>query len=167
MRINEDYIDNVKPDELADDYSSLSMDVRQNVEWLLAGQYTNIDFDIIGRPVYKPKDSKELKELIRMCIIRYGYECDLNWIDVSEITDMEELFVCSKFNGDISGWDVSKVVKMNSMFEMSLFNGNISCWDVSRVTDMTSMFSYAPFNSDISRWNVSSVMHMQSMFYQS
>ena len=146
MRINEDYIDNVKPDELADDYRSLSMDVRQNVEWLLAGQYTNIDFDIIGRPIYKPKDSGELNDLIRMCIIRYGYECDLNWIDVSEITDMEELFVCSKFNGDISGWDVSKVVNMSSMFAMSLFNGDISCWDVSSVMDMQLMFFQSNFN---------------------
>ena len=48
MRINEDYIDNMKPDELADDYSSLSMDVRQNVEKY--GEDCNLNWiDVSGR----------------------------------------------------------------------------------------------------------------------
>ena len=86
--------------------------------------------------------------------------------DVSNVTDMNGMFCDSKFNGNISKWKVSKVTDMSSMFLKSQFNGNISKWDVSNVTDMNCMFRFADFNGDISKWNVSKVDNMVLMFYQ-
>ena len=125
MRINEDYIDNVSADKIANN-DRLSMDLEQNVQWLLSGQYTNIDFNIIQKPIYKVRNYEILNKLIRKCILKYDYDCNLNWIDVSGIKSMQEVFFYSKFNGDISKWDVSNVTNMRAMFEGSLFDGDIS-----------------------------------------
>ena len=65
---------------------------------------------------YFPKTKKELKDIILQRIKAEGNEVDLNDIDVSEITDMSELFRETNFNGDISKWDVSNVTNMRSMF---------------------------------------------------
>ena len=106
---------------------------------------------------YKVYDKDELKDLIKYFIRQFGNECDLNWIDTSEITDMDSLFDCSKFNGDISKWNVSNVTNMEGMFHNSKFTGNISDWDTSNVINMKWMFWGSSFNGDISRWNTSNV----------
>ncbi|MBP5188959.1 MAG: BspA family leucine-rich repeat surface protein, partial [Fibrobacterales bacterium] len=59
--------------------------------------------------------------------------------------------------GDISNWDVSNVTDMCEMFAESDFNGDISKWDVSRVTDMSCMFYDSAFQGDISGWNLAKV----------
>lgn len=76
------------------------------------------------------KGNKHLKALIRETIEKEGCECDLNFIDVSNVTDMSEMFNGSDFNGDISKWDVSNVRFMKRMFKYSIFNGDISRWDL-------------------------------------
>ena len=88
----------------------------------------------------RPTSGDELKELIEQRIKEQGPKCDLNDIDVSQVTDMSGLFMNSTFNGDISGWDVSHVDDMSYMFYDSEFNGDISSWDVSSVRYMNSMF---------------------------
>jgi len=114
----------------------------------------------------KPKpitavDKEHLMKLIKV----YEHYDDLNFIDVSNITNMSFVFSGSEFNGDISNWDVSNVTDMSDMFSSSSFNSNISNWDVSNVTNMSSMFENAnDFNINISRWNVSNVTDMSRMF---
>ena len=109
-----------------------------------------------------------------------GLNADLNFIDVSEVTNMGGLFNCDlctlmdeifgddkyKFNADISDWNVRNVKNMESMFyQCEEFNCNISKWDVSSVTDMSEMFANCcKFNVDISNWDVSNVMHMNATF---
>lgn len=110
------------------------------------------------------KDHDDLKEIIEREIAKYGKKCDLNHIDVSNVTDMSCMFKLSKFKGDISRWDVSNVTNMCDMFAFSKFDGDISSWDVSNVTNMQGMFMGSKFNGDISRWNVSNVMKINDVF---
>ena len=105
---------------------------------------------------YKVKDENELKELVKLAEI-IDVHMDLNWLDVSNVTNMNSLFYNSKFNGDISKWNVSNVKDMCCMFDNSEFNGNISKWNVSNVTSMAYMLRNSKFNGDISKWNVSKV----------
>ena len=115
---------------------------------------------------YFPKTNKELKDIIKKRIKEEGNEVDLNDIDVSEITDMSELFRETNFNGDISKWDVSNVTNMCAMFcACEAFNQDISVWDVSNVTSISKMFcGCKSFNQDISSWNVSNVKKMTNIF---
>ena len=116
---------------------------------------------------YFPKSKYELKNIIFKRIKDEGNEVDLNDIDVSEITDMSNLFERTDFNGDISNWDVSNVKNMYGMFyKCTNFNTDISDWDVSNVTNMGYMFCGSEsFNQDISAWDVSNVTDMRNMFY--
>ena len=114
--------------------------------------------------IYKVNNTDELKKLIECCIKTLGNKCNLNWIDVSNINNMEGIFYNSTFNGNISKWDVSNVTVMYNMFCLANFNGNISKWDVSNVTDMSYMFQQSKFNQNISKWDVSNVTIMDGMF---
>ena len=135
-----------------------------NIAGITPDEY-NILSSCIG--VYKVIATLQLKDLIKICIKQFGYNCNLNWIDTSEITDMSSLFQYSHFNGDISKWDVSNVKDMHWMFWESSFDGDISSWDVSNVTDMSGMFDHSSFKGDISLWNVSNVTNMHDMFFNS
>lgn len=113
------------------------------------------------------RDKKHLKQIINETIKKNGINCNLNFIDVSNITDMSELFLLSYFNGDISKWNVSNVKNMKEMFCHSEFNGNISNWNVSNVKDMTAMFSDSKFNGDISKWHITDETNIHKMFENS
>ena len=115
--------------------------------------------------IYKVNNTDELKKLIECCIKTLGNKCNLNWIDVSNINNMEGIFYNSTFNGNISKWDVSNVTDMSYMFQQSKFNQNISKWDVSNVTIMDGMFMMAgKFNQDISKWNIAKAPYSKNIF---
>ena len=90
---------------------------------------------------YFPETKEELRDIILQRIEAEGNKVDLNDIDVSEITDMSELFRETHFNGDISKWDVSNVTDMHAMFyKCKSFNQDISKWDVSNVKNISNIF---------------------------
>ena len=120
--------------------------------------------------VWKPEVAFDLRQAVLACIHFYGYNCNLNWIDTSAITDMSHLFnigEAKQFQGDISLWNTSNVHYMTGMFEQAAFTGDISKWNVSNVTEMHKMFFNSSFNSDISGWDVSNVKIMGLMFSNS
>jgi surface protein len=97
-----------------------------------------------------------------------------NW-DVSQVTDMSNMFFSSAFNQPIANWDVSKVTNMSGMFCYSQFNQPIRNWDVSKVTDMSNLFkggwmwmdNVNPFNHPLENWDVGNVKDMTEMFSSS
>lgn len=112
------------------------------------------------------KDRDDLIRHIREAV-RVNCMSDLNHLDVSQVTDMHQVFQGSSFNGDISQWDVSNVTNMERMFEQSRFKGDISQWSTSKVTTMRGMFSNSVFNEPIGDWDTSNVQDMSFMFYSS
>lgn len=124
-----------------------------------------------GMPPIKPtivvRNIAELGELVHTIIGAEGFECNLNFIDVSQVDNMDSLFAHNEFNGCIDRWDVSHVKNMDCMFLGSHFQGDISKWNVSSVKDMNSTFRGSPFTGDLSAWNVGNVEDMSFMFYES
>ena len=141
----------------------LYLPIKKRVTELFDGLKDELHEKVIAR------NKEDLKELVAKVYKEKGPNCDLNFIDVSLVTDMSRLFHDTVFNGDISKWDVSNVTNMYGMFFKAWkFDGDVSRWNVSKVTDMTSMFSCASaFNGDISRWDVSNVKKIRAMFCQS
>ena len=119
----------------------------------------------IERPTVIATDST-IKRLVEEGIAKYGKDANLNYIDVSEVTDMDSLFAETDFSGDISRWDVSNVTNMNSMFNSC---GNFNCplndWDVSNVTWMAMAFwDCKKFDQPLNNWDVSKVTDMSNLF---
>ena len=129
----------------------------------------------------KITSKKELQKIIVEAIKENGPNCDLNWIDVSGVTDMSFLFNFTEyldylqakhfrdqypFNCNISKWDVSNVKTMEGMFcGCDEFNQDISNWNVSKVINMEQMFALAKkFNQPIGKWDISNVKILKGMF---
>lgn len=98
------------------------------------------------RETVKAQDTEHLTSLISKAIEENGNNCDLNFIDVSNVRDMNSMFDNSNFDGGLSKWDVSNVRDMSYMFSNSKFTGDISKWDISNVRDMSYMFDNSEFN---------------------
>ena len=108
------------------------------------------EYDILIKfiGIYKVLDHDELKDLIEYFTEQFGNGSTLNWIDVSNVTDMRGMFSFSEFNGDISKWDVGNVTNMHGMFKKSKFNSDISQWDVSKVNDKRDIFKECPIKEE-------------------
>ena len=94
------------------------------------------------------KDKYHLKKLIEEAIKTKGPNCDLNYIDVSQITDMSDLFHFSNFTGDISKWDVKNVKDMHDMFYGTIFNQDISIWELRKDCNVAGMFVDCPIKEE-------------------
>jgi len=108
---------------------------------------------------HKPADKDEIKKYVNS-----HNRINLNWLDVSEITNMAYLFRRSHFNGDISLWHLDNVEIMESMFSYSFFDGDISKWRFPKAYTLWTMFDHSHFNGDISDWEFPNVTCMVGMF---
>ena len=134
--LNEDILDDIDIDDSEEDdiTSKMHKQIRSEIihelvqDLIIHKKELLPDFIDINKDVavWQPENSKELKDVIKAAVEVYGNEVNLNWIDVSEITDMSWMFYKSKFDGDISQWDVSNVKDMSQMFYKSKFDGDIS-----------------------------------------
>ena len=119
---------------------------------------------------YYPKTKDELINIIKTLLDKG--ETNLNYIDISKITDMSNLFDSGNYNKplnniDISKWDVSNVKNMQFMFDgYEKFNCDLSKWDVSNVENMSYAFcDCSNFKGKgIENWTVSKVENMKGIF---
>ena len=114
--------------------------------------------------IIKVKSKQDLKKIIKLYKNKPFNTKSLNWLDVSEITDMSFLFCDTQYTGDISKWNVSNVANMCQMFYDSSFNKDISKWDISNVTNMKEMFTYSQFHQNISNWIIQKNVIHDDMF---
>lgn len=117
--------------------------------------------------ILKARDTT-IKQIVQKSLKKLGSDADLNFIDVSAVTDFSWLFDNADgnfdFTGDISNWDVSSARTFKGMFHKSSFNGDLSKWKFPNATDLSQMFTEAKYNRDLSGWDVSGVKDFSMMF---
>ena len=156
----------------------LKDDVRKIHEQLLKGMVvSDDDLELVCQDAfkYKVKDFSELVHIIadiKQQLYKDKVEAfNLNWLDISNVTMLDQLFNVGTFNRqyifwDVSDWDTSHVTSMVGTFNGCKDICDLSKWDTSKVTSMVNMFyGCSTFNGNISNWDVSKVTRFDSMFY--
>ena len=156
----------------------LEDDVRKIHEQLLKGMVvSDDDLELVCQDAfkYKVKDFSELVHIIadiKQQLYKDKVDAfNLNWLDISNVTMLDQLFNVGTFNRqyifwDVSDWDTSHVTSMVGTFNGCKDICDLSKWDTSKVTSMVNMFyGCSTFNGNISNWDVSKVTRFDSMFY--
>lgn len=156
----------------------LEDDARKIREQLLKGMVvSDDDLELVCQDAfkYKVKDFSELVHIIadiKQQLYKDKVDAfNLNWLDISNVTMLDQLFNINTFNRqyifwDVSDWDTSHVTSMVGTFNGCKDICDLSKWDTSKVTSMANMFyDCTTFNCNISNWDVSKVTRFDSMFY--
>ena len=156
----------------------LEDDARKIREQLLKGMVvSDDDLELVCQDAfkYKVKDFSELVHIIadiKQQLYKDKVDAfNLNWLDISNVTMLDQLFNINTFNRqyifwDVSDWDTSHVTSMAGTFNGCKDICDLSKWDTSKVTSMVNMFyECSTFNGNISNWDVSKVKRFDSMFY--
>ena len=156
----------------------LEDDARKIREQLLKGiVVSDDDLELVCQDAfkYKVKDFNELTNIIadiKQQLYKDKVDAfNLNWLDISNVTKLNQLFNVGTFNRqyifwDVSDWDTSHVTSMIGTFNGCKDICDLSKWDTSKVTSMVNMFyECSTFNGNISNWDVSKVKRFDSMFY--
>ena len=156
----------------------LEDDARKIREQLLKGMVvSDDDLELVCQDAfkYKVKDFSELVHIIadiKQQLYKDKVDAfNLNWLDISNVTMLDQLFNVGTFNRqyifwDVSDWDTSHVTSMAGTFNGCKDICDLSKWDTSKVTSMVNMFyGCSTFNGNISNWNVSKVTRFDSMFF--
>ena len=156
----------------------LEDDARKIREQLLKGiVVSDDDLELVCQDAfkYKVKDFSELTHIIadiKQQLYKDKVDAfNLNWLDISNVTMLDQLFNVGTFNRhyifwDVSDWDTSHVTSMVGTFYGCKDICDLSKWDTSKVTSMVNMFcGCSTFNGNISNWDVSKVTRFDSMFY--
>ena len=156
----------------------LEDDARKIREQLLKGMVvSDDDLELVCQDAfkYKVKDFSELVHIIadiKQQLYKDKVDAfNLNWLDISNVTMLDQLFNVGTFNRqyifwDVSDWDTSHVTSMVGTFNGCKDICDLSKWDTSKVTSMVNMFyECSTFNGNISNWDVSKVTRFDSMFF--
>ena len=156
----------------------LEDDARKIRKQLLKGMVvSDDDLELVCQDAfkYKVKDFSELVHIIadiKQQLYKNKVDAfNLNWLDISNVTMLDQLFNVGTFNRqyifwDVSDWDTSHVTSMVGTFNGCKDICDLSKWDTSKVTSMVNMFyGCSTFNGNISNWDVSKVTRFDSMFY--
>lgn len=156
----------------------LEDDAKKIHEQLLKGMVvSDDDLELVCQYAfkYKVKDFSELVHIIadiKQQLYKDKVDAfNLNWLDISNVTMLDQLFNVGTFNRqyifwDVSDWDTSHVTSMVGTFNGCKDVCDLSKWDTSKVTSMVNMFyGCTTFNCNISNWDVSKVTRFDSMFY--
>ena len=156
----------------------LEDDAKKIHEQLLKGMVvSDDDLELVCQAAfkYKVKDFSELVHIIadiKQQLYKDKVDAfNLNWLDISNVTMLDQLFNVGTFNRqyifwDVSDWDTSHVTSMVGTFNGCKDVCDLSKWDTSKVTSMVNMFyDCTTFNCNISNWDVSKVTRFDSMFY--
>ena len=175
---DDDYDELFKDDNIGMTKDLLEDDARKIREQLLKGMVvSDDDLELVCQDAfkYKVKDFSELVHIIadiKQQLYKDKVDAfNLNWLDISNVTMLDQLFNVGTFNRqyifwDVSDWDTSHVTSMAGTFNGCKDICDLSKWDTSKVTSMVNMFyGCSTFNGNISNWDVSKVTRFDSMFY--
>ena len=129
-------------------------------------QYINIR----KKPSTVKATDETIKKIVIDSILKFGYDADLNFIDVSGVTSLNRMFRISRLNNerincDISRWDVSNVTEFSYMLlYCSEFKCDLSEWDVSSGKLFAEMFTSTQIDFDVSKWDMSNAEDTSGMF---
>ena len=110
--------------------------------------------------------NEELYDLVRYEIEQNGKDADLNFIDVSHITTMTQMFKDTDFCGNVSDWDMSNVNSAYMMFyNCENFNCDISQWNLSNLETGYYMFYGCDiFDCNVGNWKIKKLENARCMF---
>ena len=112
-------------------------------------------------------NDKTIKEIVLTEIKRLGKDCDLNHIDVREVTDFSKVFYLKDFRGDVSLWNVSNGTDFTLCFAgNSSFDCDLSAWNVKNSESFGRMFAldHKFRGIGLENWIVNSCLYFGQMF---
>ena len=120
---------------------------------------------------YQPKTKKELIQIIEALSLIDPKNINLNWIDISNITDLTRVFAKSSgLTIDCSEWDTRHVEKFNYIFAFINKSTMIKAnnWQFDSAKELDGMFYFTSNNAsveiDADKWNTENVTTMKNMF---
>ncbi len=90
--------------------------------------------------------------------------------DLTSVETLDSMFYAvisfDNSNHSINTWNISNITDISNMFNSSNFDQPLNLWNTSNVQYMQFTFAMSPFNQDISMWNTDGLVGMSGMFYQ-